>query len=169
MDRFQVILLSKNSNGEAHSATSFEPLLRVSRFQTFLAKCNSQLPCTGSRKIPEVSCRILWLSGEREVANALPLFLLLESSFHWPLRLVDGVSPQGRQAESTSILFAATWSEWDMTLASWSAVLLFCHLRSLTSACLLVQKKKKKKCQKRLLVDFSSPILSHLSVSGRPS
>lgn len=168
MDCFQVILLSKNSNGEARSATGFEPLLRVSRFQTFLAKFNSQLPCTGSRKIPEVSCRILQLSGEREVANTLSLFLLLESSFHWPLRLVDGVSPQGHQAESTSILFAAPWSECNMTLASWSAVLLFCHLSSLTWACLPV-KKKKKKSQKRLLVDFSSPVLSHLLLSGRAS
>lgn len=74
LDRFQVILFGKNSNREAPSATGFEPLPRVSRFQTFLAKFNSQLHHAGSGKVPEVSCGILLLPGEREVAKALHVF-----------------------------------------------------------------------------------------------
>lgn len=68
-----------------------------------------------SQRSPAEFCSSL---EKGRVANTLSLFLLLESSFHWPLRLVDGVSPQGHQAGSTSILFAAPWSECNMTLAS---------------------------------------------------
>lgn len=162
LDRFQVILFGKNHNGEAHSATGPEPLLRVSRVRTVPAKCNSQVHGAGSGKFPEVSCRTLQLRGEREVAS--PLMFSPARKFH-PVASTAGwwrFSPR-TSGRVYLEMFSVTWNEFEITLVASSAIPLFCHLSSLIPGCAPHQKKVKRDSQLVLSSHFSF----HLPVSGR--